>query len=178
MHVLNVQLHLYLILMWPILYPDFHNHTSLLAIQLNLYSWLQFFLLHGKILFHQKFPKTSLHCVLLISLTYLENQSVTGLFLKGSIQWQLKTLVFETLVLSHIRLNSQKSLVSSQKLRSKWRAALYLLFCVKYVIHCCLCKFYKHLKWTLTEFHLMQGFLKRTHFLFSATHIFCIKPDC
>lgn len=54
LHVLNVQLHLYLILMWPILYPDFHNHTSLLAIQLNLYSWLQFFLLHGKILFHQK----------------------------------------------------------------------------------------------------------------------------
>lgn len=80
LHVLNVQLHLYFILMWPILYPDFHNHTSLLAIQLNLYSWLQFFLLHGKILFHQKFLKTSLHCVLLISLTYLENQSVTGLF--------------------------------------------------------------------------------------------------
>ena len=106
LHVLNVQLHLYLILMWPILYPDFHNHTSLLAIQLNLYSWLQFFVLHGKILFHQKFPKTSLHCVLLISSTYLENQSVTGLFLKGSIQWQLKTLVFKTLVLSHIRLNS------------------------------------------------------------------------
>lgn len=108
LHVLNVQLHLilYLILMWPILYPDFHNHTSLLAIQLNLYSWLQFSVLHGKILFHQKFLKTSLHCVLLISLMYLENQSVTGLFLKGSIQWQLKTLVFKTLVLSHIRLNS------------------------------------------------------------------------
>ena len=106
MYLMYNLLHLYLILMWPILYPDFHNHTSLLAIQLNLYSWLQFFVLHGKILFHQKFLKTSLHCVPLISLTYLENQTVTGLFLKGSIQWQLKTLVFKTLVLSHIRLNS------------------------------------------------------------------------
>ena len=97
--------------------PDFQNHTSLLAIQLNLYSWLQFFVLHGKILFRQKFPKTSLHCVLLISLTYLENQSVTGLFLKGSIQWQLKTLVFKTLVLSHIRLNSLVSQFSKIEIK-------------------------------------------------------------
>ena len=80
----------------------------------------------GQILFHLKFPKSSLHCVLLRSLTYLENQSVTGLFLKRSIQWQLKTLVFQNIkVLSHIRLISQVSKIEIKVTSS----TVFIVFC-------------------------------------------------
>ena len=76
-----------------------HTAESLFMVTVLCFAWKNFVS-----------PKISKNFIALCT-TYifddLENQSVTGLFLKGSIQWQLKTLVFKTLVLSHIRLNSQ-----------------------------------------------------------------------
>lgn len=76
-----------------------HTAESLFMVTVLCFAWKNFV--------SSKISKNFIAlCTTYISLTYLENQTVTGLFLKGSIQWQLKTLVFKTLVLSHIRLNS------------------------------------------------------------------------